>query len=359
MPADRDDAAFEREHRHACRYRADCSAGAGRPACARPKTPSSSRRGRSPTRRPSSPRWRAPTSFRRAPASAGPWCSSRCSAAIRSTQGQVLATVGDEKLALQMKALDAQILGLEAALTKAKADLVPAQEPIHRGAAPNAVLDDAQSALDVATNLLKSRTAERAVIEQQIDEGQVLAPAAGRVLKVPVTEGSVSWPAKRRHDRGQRISCCASVPERHARFIKAGDPVRSAARARPKRRRGSAPSGRSIPSWRMAASSPTRGRRPRRLFRRRARPRLDLGRQAHGILVPRASSSSASASTTCASRSDGRRACDVVVQPGRGTEAPDSRTAIEILAGHGRRQAGAAMNLGLSGRLTRASSARR
>jgi RND family efflux transporter MFP subunit len=142
-------------------------------------------------------------------------------------QGQVLATVADEKLALQMKSLDAQILGLEAALAKAKADLDRAQELYARAAAPKANLDAAQSAFDVATNLLKSRTAERGVIEQQVTEGKVLAPAAGRVLSVPVTTGTVVM-------SGESVAMVAEhnfvlrlrVPERHARFLKAGDRVR-------------------------------------------------------------------------------------------------------------------------------------
>jgi RND family efflux transporter MFP subunit len=142
-------------------------------------------------------------------------------------QGQVLATVADDKLALQMKSLDAQILGLEASLTKAQADLARAQELYSRGATPRATLDAAQSASDVATNLLKSRTAERSVIEQQVAEGKVLAPAAGRVLNVPVTTGTVIMP-------GESVSIVAEhnfvlrlrVPERHARFLKAGDRVR-------------------------------------------------------------------------------------------------------------------------------------
>ena len=37
--------------------------------------------------------------------------------------GQVVATVGDEKIALQMKSLDAQIAGLEAQLAQAQTDL--------------------------------------------------------------------------------------------------------------------------------------------------------------------------------------------------------------------------------------------
>ena len=41
---------------------------------------------------------------------------------------------------------------------------------------------------------MRARTAERAVIQQQLTEGNVLAPAAGRVLKVPLTTGTVVMP---------------------------------------------------------------------------------------------------------------------------------------------------------------------
>ena len=51
----------------------------------------------------------------------------------RVEQGQVVANVADEKLALQIKALDARISGLEAELAKAKADLDRAQELFARG----------------------------------------------------------------------------------------------------------------------------------------------------------------------------------------------------------------------------------
>lgn len=143
------------------------------------------------------------------------------------TQGQVVATVADEKLALQMKSLDAQILGLEAALAQAKIDRDRAQELFSRGATSKVSLDAAQTAFDVATNSLKSRNAERSVIEQQVAEGKVLAPAAGRVLTVPVTGGTVIMP-------GEPVATIAEqnfvlrlhVPERHARFLRAGDRVR-------------------------------------------------------------------------------------------------------------------------------------
>ncbi|HEX9325995.1 MAG TPA: HlyD family efflux transporter periplasmic adaptor subunit, partial [Reyranella sp.] len=71
------------------------------------------------------------------------------------------------------------------------------------------------------------RMAERDVIRQQLAEGRVLAPAAGRVLKVPLTTGTVVL-------AGEPVATIAErdfvlrlrVPERHARFLKAGDSVR-------------------------------------------------------------------------------------------------------------------------------------
>ncbi len=106
-------------------------------------------------------------------------------------QGQVVATVGDEKLVLQLKSLDAQIAGLEAQLTQAQSDLTRAEDLYSKGTIPKTRLDEARTAFNVATNTHRARIAERSVIEQQLTEGKVLAPTAGRVLKVPVTTGTV------------------------------------------------------------------------------------------------------------------------------------------------------------------------
>jgi RND family efflux transporter MFP subunit len=142
-------------------------------------------------------------------------------------EGQVVATIVDEKLALQMKSLDAQIAGFEAQFAQAKIDLSRAQDLVARAIAPKIRLDEAQTAFNVASNALKARTAERSVLQQQVTEGNVLAPTSGRVLTVPVTTGTVVLP-------GETIATVAEqnfilrlrVPERHARFLKAGDPVR-------------------------------------------------------------------------------------------------------------------------------------
>ena len=141
--------------------------------------------------------------------------------------GQVVATVGDEKLALQMKSLDAQIAGLEAQLTKAKSDLARAEELFGRGTVPRVRLDETRAAADLAGSAVNARVAERSVIQQQLAEGSIFAPAAGRVLKVPITPGTVIMAGESvAQIAEQNFVMRLRVPERHARFLKVGDTVR-------------------------------------------------------------------------------------------------------------------------------------
>ena len=143
------------------------------------------------------------------------------------TSGQAIAAIGDEKLALQMKALDAQIDALQAQSSQAQIDFNRIEGLVERGTLPRIRLDEARTALNVAENGLRARVAERAVIQQQLNEGQVLAPAGGRVLKKLVAVGSVVLP-------GDPVAMIAQqnfklrlrVPERHARFLRAGDKIR-------------------------------------------------------------------------------------------------------------------------------------
>lgn len=141
--------------------------------------------------------------------------------------GEVLGLVTDPKIALKIKASDAQIVALRSKLSTATAEYERSTELQRRGVFAQARLDQAKTAFDVATNELSAAQSERAVIERQVEEGQILAPAAGRVLRVPVTEGSVVLP-------GESIASIAAneyllrleVPERHARFMQKGDPIR-------------------------------------------------------------------------------------------------------------------------------------
>lgn len=140
--------------------------------------------------------------------------------------GQRIAVVGDEKLALQMNAIDARVASLQAQLNQARTDLDRAEQLRRQGVIPQARLDEARTQVRVLERTVESARAERSVVAEQADQGAVLAPAPGRVLSVPVQDGSVVMP-------GETIAVIAAdsyilrmeLPERHARFLKEGDAV--------------------------------------------------------------------------------------------------------------------------------------
>jgi RND family efflux transporter MFP subunit len=143
------------------------------------------------------------------------------------TRGQPLAVIADDKLALQMKSLDAQIDALQAQADQANIDFTRTEGLVERGIVPRTKLDETRTALNVAENGLRARKAERAVVQQQFNEGQVLAPADGRVLKRMVSVGSVVLPGDTVEMVAQQdFKLRLRIPERHARFLKVGDRVR-------------------------------------------------------------------------------------------------------------------------------------
>jgi len=79
--------------------------------------------------------------------------------------GQVLATVADPKIALRIRALDAQIVGLESRVANAQTELERAEALRVRGVTPQARVDQLKTAFDVATNELKAARSERLVAE--------------------------------------------------------------------------------------------------------------------------------------------------------------------------------------------------
>ena len=144
----------------------------------------------------------------------------------RASAGAEIAVIADPKLVLQQQALDSRIQSQQSQRDKAQADYDRALELQKRGVSTQVQVDAAKTALDVAWRTLEAMRSERNVITQQMKEGAVLAPGAGRVLRVPVAEGSVVLP-------GETITVIAEdhyilrlqLPERHARFMRAGDVV--------------------------------------------------------------------------------------------------------------------------------------
>ena len=143
---------------------------------------------------------------------------------------QVIAVVGDERLILQINSLNAQIAGLQSQLAQTQIELSRAQTLYRQGYGSKAAYDQANTAVDVATSALRSRTAERASAEQNMQQGQVLAPVAGRVLTVPLTQGTVVLNGDTIATIGEEpFRLRLRIPEQHALFLKAGDPIRLAA----------------------------------------------------------------------------------------------------------------------------------
>ena len=145
--------------------------------------------------------------------------------------GQMIARVVDEKLALQTKSVDAQIESLTSQRDLANTTLARSEKLFSTGAIPKSRLDEARSALEVADRSLAAAEAERQVLDQTRVEGDVLSPAAGRILTVQVRKGSVVLP-------GEPVATLAAeayllrlqLPERHAMFISQGDEVQVAER---------------------------------------------------------------------------------------------------------------------------------
>ncbi|KAF2991834.1 efflux RND transporter periplasmic adaptor subunit [Methylocystis sp. MJC1] len=140
--------------------------------------------------------------------------------------GAEIALVADQKLFLQMQSLDQRIRAQQAQRDKAQSDFDRAQELLRRGTSTKVMFDQAKTALDVAERNLAALQSDRGVIEQQTAEGSVKAPGAGRILTIPVSVGRVVMP-------GETIATLAEnnyilrlqLPERHARFMRAGDRV--------------------------------------------------------------------------------------------------------------------------------------
>ncbi len=145
--------------------------------------------------------------------------------------GAQIALVTDQKLALQMQALDSRIGSQQSRRDQAKVDFDRVAELLKRGVSTQTQLDQAKTNLDVADRTLAAMQADRSVIAQQASEGAVLAPGAGRVLTVPVSIGQVIL-------AGETLATLAEdqfilriqLPERHARFMRAGDDVLIGAR---------------------------------------------------------------------------------------------------------------------------------
>jgi len=142
-------------------------------------------------------------------------------------KGQVLAVIADEKVALELLSRRSQTAALKAESDRAAADLERVRKVFEKGFYSQARLEQAQAASKAATEAWKAGAAAQAVSAEIGEQGKLLAPAAGRVLKAAVPAGAVVM-------AGDAIVTVATndavirleLPEREARGLKAGDIIR-------------------------------------------------------------------------------------------------------------------------------------
>lgn len=148
--------------------------------------------------------------------------------------GAEIARVFDQKLDFQRGAIEAQLRALASQLANAETELARGEELLTRGVTTAQRLDALRTQTEVLRNQIAATEAERQVIDQQVAEGRVLAPIAGRVLTVPATTGAVVLP-------GEPIATIGgggfflrlAVPERHAPLLEAGAAITIEAPAGP------------------------------------------------------------------------------------------------------------------------------
>lgn len=137
--------------------------------------------------------------------------------------GQKIAVVHDDKIDFQLAAYDAQLKALETQLGTARSDFERGKTLIVKGITTQQQLDQLKTNVDVLQSQIAALTAQRSVTVEQQKEGDVLAPANGRVLQVPVTKGAVIM-------AGEQVAIIGgggfflrlAIPERHADSLKQG-----------------------------------------------------------------------------------------------------------------------------------------
>jgi RND family efflux transporter MFP subunit len=140
--------------------------------------------------------------------------------------GQPIGRIEDEKLAFQLSALAAQRGALEAQLTNAQAELVRGESLLKQGVTTAQGLDALRTQVDVLKGQMAALDAQVDVVTQQVKEGTVLAPSAGRVLDVPVSKGGVVMPGEAVATIGGGGTFLRiSIPERHAPSLHQGDAI--------------------------------------------------------------------------------------------------------------------------------------
>ncbi|MFM7656552.1 MAG: efflux RND transporter periplasmic adaptor subunit [Paracoccaceae bacterium] len=140
--------------------------------------------------------------------------------------GAVIARITDPKLESQLAAADARIASAKSQLENAETELARNEELLAKGATTTQRVDQVRTTVEVARNAVAEAEAARQVTATLIEDGNVLAPADGRVLSVPVRPGAVVMPGEPVATiTGGGVFLRLAIPERHALGLTVGATV--------------------------------------------------------------------------------------------------------------------------------------
>lgn len=140
--------------------------------------------------------------------------------------GQVIARITDPKLESQLAAAEARIASAKSQLQNAETELKRNEELLAKGATTTQRVDQVRTTVEVARNAVAEAEAARQVTATLIEDGNVLAPADGRVLSVPVRLGAVVMPGEPVATiTGGGVFLRLAIPERHAAELTVGAAV--------------------------------------------------------------------------------------------------------------------------------------
>jgi RND family efflux transporter MFP subunit len=139
------------------------------------------------------------------------------------TAGQVIARIVDEKLQLQLSAAEARLAAARSELANAETEVQRSEQLLERGSTTVQAVDRVRTQVTVARNAVAELESGKSVILQQMAEGAVIAPTAGRVLSIPTRLGAVVLPGEAVATiAGGNVFLRLSIPERHAEGLSLG-----------------------------------------------------------------------------------------------------------------------------------------
>lgn len=141
-------------------------------------------------------------------------------------KGQLVARVSDPRLGLESRAYDAQAAAAAAEVARAEGDRARVRTLYEKGIYAKARLEQAEAAAKAARGQMDAYRAQGAASRELSNQGAILAPSAGRVLRADAPAGSVV-------SAGQSVATITSgepllrleIPEAQARALRVGDRI--------------------------------------------------------------------------------------------------------------------------------------